>query len=200
MQLVANELTVERGGRVIFDGISFAVGAGELLALTGPNGSGKSTLLRLVAGLLRSAAGTLALNPPGDGEIGEQVHYLGHLDGLKPNFTLAENLLFWRHLWRGAGLTPVEALDRVGLAGLVDVPAGLLSAGQRRRVAIARLLLVHRPIWLLDEPTTALDANAEIGLGRLIEAHLADGGLAIAATHRSLPVAPTTTLALGKTA
>jgi heme exporter protein A len=109
-------------------------------------------------------------------------------------------LLFWRLLWRGAGLTPVEALDRVGLAGLVDVPAGLLSAGQRRRVAIARLLLVHRPIWLLDEPTTALDANAEIGLGRLIEAHLANDGLAIAATHRSLPVAPTATLALGITA
>jgi len=199
MRLVANELAVERGGRAIFDGISFAVGAGELLALTGPNGSGKSTLLRLIAGLLRATAGTLALNPSGDAEIGEQVHYLGHLDALKPNFTLAENLLFWRHLWAGAGLAPIEALDRVGLASLVDLPAGLLSAGQRRRVAIARLLLVHRPVWLLDEPTTALDANAEIGLGDLIEAHLADGGLAIAATHRSLPVRPNATLALGKT-
>lgn len=200
MRLVANELAVERGGRTIFERISFGLAAGELLALTGANGSGKSTLLRLIAGLLRPAAGTLALEPRQDGDIGEHVHYLGHLDSLKPNFTLAENLSFWQHVWRGAGLAPVEALDRVGLAGLVDLPAGFLSAGQRRRVAIARLLLADRPIWLLDEPTTALDADSEIGLGRLIEAHLADGGLAIAATHRSLPVEPSATLTLGRAA
>jgi heme exporter protein A len=198
MRLVASDLAVERGGRVIFEGVSFAVAAGELLALTGPNGSGKSTLLRLIAGLLRPAAGKLALDPPGDGEIGEQIHYLGHLDALKPNFTLAENLSFWRSLWRGAGLAPGEALDRVGLGGLIDVPAGLLSAGQRRRVGIARLLLANRPLWLLDEPTTALDAKAEEELGHIIETHLANGGMAIAATHRALPIAPSATLLLGQ--
>lgn len=198
MQLVVNDLAAERGGRFIFDNISFVVAAGELLALTGPNGSGKSTLLRLLAGLLRPAAGKVVLDPQGEGGLGESVHYLGHLDALKANFTLAENLSFWRSLWSGAGLTPDAALDRVGLGALVDVPAGFLSAGQRRRVAIARLLLVYRPVWLLDEPTTALDAGAEKNLGRLIEDHLASGGIAIAATHRSLPVAPTTTLTLGK--
>ena len=200
MRLVAENLAAERGGRAVLAGVSFAVASGELLVITGPNGSGKSTTLRLIAGLLRPTGGKLTLDPSQEDGIGASVHYLGHLDGLKPNLSLAENLAFWRRLWRGAGLDTDAALDRVGLAGLADLPAGILSAGQRRRAAIARLLLDHRPIWLLDEPTTALDAAAEKILGDLIGEHLAGDGMVIAATHRSLPVATSATLALGRAA
>lgn len=200
VRLVAENLVAERGGRAVLAGVSFAVASGELLAITGPNGSGKSTTLRLIAGLLRPTGGTLTLDPAQEDGIAASVHYLGHLDGLKPNLSLAENLEFWRRLWRGAGLGIDAALDRVGLAALSDLPAGILSAGQRRRAAIARLLLDDRPIWLLDEPTTALDAAAEIILGDLIGSHLAGEGLVIAATHRSLPVAASATLTLGRAA
>jgi heme exporter protein A len=200
MRLSATGLTAVRGGREVFAEKSFAVASGELLAVTGPNGSGKSTMLRLVAGLVRPAAGTVALDPAPEEGIGREVHYLGHLDALKPALTVGENLSFWRRIWRGGGLSSEEALDRVGLAHLADLPAGILSAGQRRRVAIARLLLSHRPVWLLDEPTAALDAAAEKTLGRLIADHLSGGGLVLAATHRPLPVAPAATLALGEAA
>lgn len=200
MRLAAENLAAERGGRVVLEGVSFALGSGELLAVTGPNGSGKSTTLRLIAGLVRPTGGTLRLDPPQEDGIGACVHYLGHLDGLKPNLSLADNLSFWRRLWRGTGPDTDAALDRVGLAGLADLPAGILSAGQRRRAAVARLLLDNRPIWLLDEPTTALDAAAERILGDLIGEHLAGGGMVAAATHRSLPVAASATLALGRAA
>jgi heme exporter protein A len=124
------------------------------------------------------------------------MHYFGHLDGLKPSLTVADNLGYARRLYGGRG--DIEAaLEAVGLAHLFDLPAGRLSAGQKRRVALARLLVSERPVWLLDEPATALDAAAETTLGRLIAAHLASGGLAVAATHRPLPVMPAATLALG---
>jgi heme exporter protein A len=200
MRLVATGLGAVRGGRAVFAEKSFAVASGELLALTGPNGSGKSTLLRLVAGLVRPAAGTVSLDPAPEEGIGRAVHYLGHLDALKAPLTVAENLAFWRKIWGGDGLSPDAALDRVGLGHLADLPAGILSAGQRRRAAIARLFLSQRPVWLLDEPTTALDAAAEKTLGRLIEEHLSGGGIVLAATHRPLPVAPAATLALGEAA
>ena len=200
MRLVASGLAAVRSGRAVFADQSFAVGSGELLAVTGPNGSGKSTMLRLVAGLIRPAGGTVSLDPSAEEGVGAEVHYLGHLDALKPSLTLSENLSFWKKLWRGPGLQPGEALDRLGLAHLADLPAGILSAGQKRRAAIARLLLANRPIWLLDEPTTALDVDAEKTLGRLIGKHLSDGGLVLAATHRPLPVASTATLRLGQAA
>lgn len=200
MRLAGHDLAAKRGGRLVFEGLSFSLGDGELLALVGPNGSGKSTTLRLIAGLVRPAAGRVAVDPSTEEGTAGQVHYLGHLDALKPNLSLGENLAFWRRLWRGVGLDVIDALDRVGLANLVDLPAGVLSAGQRRRAAIARLLIDNRPIWLLDEPATALDAEAEQNLGTLIARHLAGSGMVVAALHRPLPVAATATVALGPAA
>lgn len=194
MRLSGSDLKAVRGGRGVFDGLSFALGEGDLLAVTGPNGSGKSTLLRIVAGLLKPAAGAIAVEPALEAGIGAAIHYLGHLDCLKPALTVGDNLAFWARLWDGGDVAP--ALDAVGLGYTADLPAGVLSAGQKRRVALARLLLVRRPIWLLDEPATALDTAAEATLGRLIAAHLAAGGMAMVATHRDLPIAPTASLEL----
>lgn len=200
LRLRGDGLAARRGGRLILQDLSFSVGSGELLALVGPNGAGKSTTLRLIAGLIRPAAGTITLDPSPDEDIGSQVHYLGHLDALKPALSLADNLIFWRRLRRGQGLDVEAALDQVDLGDLIDLPAGVLSAGQKRRAAIARLLLDRRPIWLLDEPTSALDADSEAMLGGLIGDHLAGGGMAVVATHRPLPVAATATLTLGRRA
>ena len=195
MRLTATGLAAVRGGRPVFADLSFTLSPGELLAVTGPNGAGKSTLLRLVAGLLRPAAGTVVLEEAEDAAIGANAHYLGHLDALKPGLTVRQNLDFWRLLWGGGDID--AALAAVGLEPLGDLHAAVLSAGQRRRVALARLLVAPRPLWLLDEPATGLDASAEAGLGRLIADHLSGGGMAIAATHRDLPLKPTATLALG---
>jgi heme exporter protein A len=195
MRLTGSELAVARGGRRIFEGVSFSLSAGEMVTVTGPNGVGKSTLLRLVAGLLRPEAGRIAIDPePADGA--PIVHYLGHLDALKPSLTVRENLDFWRRLWVGAGDVE-EALETVGLGGRDHLPAAVLSAGQKRRVALARLLVAARPLWLLDEPATALDSDGEAMLGRLMQRHLFAGGLVMAATHRSLPLTPTAAIALG---
>ena len=195
MRLSAAGLAASRGGRPVFADLSFTLSSGELLAVTGPNGAGKSTLLRLIAGLLRPTAGTVVLEGAEDADIGTQSHYLGHLDALKPALTVRQNLNFWRKLWGGGDVE--AALDAVGLEPLGDLHAAVLSAGQKRRVALARLLVARRVLWLLDEPATALDAAAEAGLGRLIADHLAGGGMAIAATHRDLPLTPTAVLALG---
>ena len=195
MRLTATGLAAVRGGRPVFADLSFTLSPGELLAVTGPNGAGKSTLLRLVAGLLRPVAGTVVLEEAEDAAIGANAHYLGHLDALKPGLTVRQNLDFWRLLWGGGDID--AALEAVGLEPLGDLHAAVLSAGQRRRVALARLLVAPRPLWLLDEPATGLDASAEAGLGRLIADHLSGGGMAIAATHRDLPLKPTATLALG---
>jgi heme exporter protein A len=191
MRLTASALTAVRGGRMVFAGLSFALADGEALAVTGPNGSGKSTLLRLLAGLLKPAAGTIAIDPAGEDSA---LHYLGHLDGLKTTLTVRQNLAFWRALWNGGAIEP--AMARFGLAALGDIHVGALSAGQKRRVALARLLIAPRPLWLLDEPATALDASAEAALGSVVAEHLASGGMAVVATHRPLPF-PSTTLALG---
>jgi heme exporter protein A len=196
MRLSGEGLLAERGGRTVFTGLGFSVEAGEMLTVTGPNGAGKSTLLRVVAGLLKPVAGTVRIEPDSEAGVSASVHYFGHLDALKPSLTVADNLGYWRKLYGGTGDLE-SALDRVGLAHLIDLPAGRLSAGQKRRVALARLLVSERPVWLLDEPATALDAAAEVTLGRLIAAHLSGGGLVMAATHRPLPVAPTATLTLG---
>ncbi len=183
-RLLATELACLRGDRSVFTGLSFAVGAGQALMVNGPNGAGKSSLLRLIAGLVRIEAGQLVLeggNP--EATPGEQAHYLGHQDALKPSLSVIENLDFWvRYL--GGGMTGTgAALDTVGLSRILNLPAAYLSAGQRRRLSIARLIAVARPVWLLDEPTSALDATAQAMLAGLMRQHLANGGMILAATH-----------------
>ena len=186
MELSAENLACERGGRLVFRSVSFRVGEGEALTVTGRNGAGKSSLLRMIAGLVRVADGKIVLDG-GDpeAEIGEQAHYLGHLDALKPALTVAENLRFWAEFLGGSG--DIEtALDAVGRLPLADLPAAYLSAGQRRRLSIARLAAVKRPLWLLDEPTSALDAASQARLADMMRGHLAGGGLIVAATHGAI--------------
>jgi heme exporter protein A len=187
MDLIGHDLACVRGQREVFTGLDFRVGAGEALALTGRNGAGKSSLLRLIAGLVRPAAGSVRLDG-GDPEltVPEQAHYLGHLDALKPSLTVTENLGFWIDYLGGDRARLATALDAVALDDLADLPAGYLSAGQRRRLSIARLVAVARPVWLLDEPTSALDVASQERLAGLMRAHLAGGGLILAATHGPL--------------
>ena len=198
MRLRASDLACIRGGREVFSGLGFMVAAGEALLVTGPNGAGKSSLLRLLAGLVRPAAGQLALEG-GDEDltVGEQAHYLGHQDALKPSLTVAENLAFWAQFLGGSQTGMAGPLETVGLAGIGDLPAAYLSAGQRRRLSIARLVAVQRPIWLLDEPTSALDTSAQAALEALMVRHLAGGGLIIAATHAPIGLERAAELKLG---
>jgi heme exporter protein A len=186
MRLSASDLACRRGGRDVFAGVKFSVASGESLTIRGRNGAGKSSLLRMVVGLIRIAGGTLALEG-GDAEltIGEQAHYLGHQDALKPSLSVGENLRFWS-AYLGTAVDPQASLAAVGLDTLADLPAAYLSAGQRRRLSIARLLAVKRPIWLLDEPTSTLDAAAQARLGEIMRAQLAGGGMILAATHSAL--------------
>ena len=193
--LAARDLTCQRSGVTIFSNLSFAVAPGELLRLQGPNGAGKSSLLRLLAGLLPLAAGTLTYtgaNVTDDwSAFQEKLHYTGHLDPVKPALTVAENLTFWVQL---AGASPDDirpALKQLGIAGIADIPARFLSAGQRRRLSLARLAAIARPVWLLDEPTVALDQDAIGRFAELTADHLARGGIAIAATHTELGLAHT---------
>lgn len=184
MQLRADELACNRGGRRVFQGLNFSLGAGEALVVTGRNGAGKSSLLRVIAGLVRIAAGRLALEGgEHDTPVAEQAHYLGHQDALKPSLTVGENLQFWAEFF-GVGRAAAEpALDTVDLSPLAGLPAAYLSAGQRRRLSIARLVAVPRPIWLLDEPTSALDVPSQKRLAELMRGHLAGGGMIVAAAH-----------------
>lgn len=187
MRLSAHDLGCVRGGREVFEGLNFAVVAGEALAVTGRNGAGKTTLLRVIAGLLEPAGGGLELlGGAPDASLAEQAHYLGHRDALKPALSVRENLEFWYAFLGGRDAPAASALEAVGLEGLAELPAAYLSAGQRRRLAIARLIAAPRPIWLLDEPTAALDTASQQSLGELMRAHLGGGGIIVAATHGPL--------------
>jgi len=189
MRLSGRGVKCVRGGREVFSGLDFEVGSGEVLAVTGDNGSGKTSLLRLVAGLLMPASGTIALEG-GEAELtlAEQAHYLGHRDALKPALSVMENLSFWRNFLGGEAFDADASLKAVGLDHAAHLPAAYLSAGQRRRLSLARLLAVRRPVWLLDEPTAALDAAGQELFAGLMRDHLARGGLIMAATHGPLGI------------
>ena len=200
MRLIAQNLCVERGGRRLATGLSFTLGAGEALILTGANGSGKTSLLRAICGLLPLAQGDVAGEglPPGE-TLGENCHFIGHDNALKARMTVGENLSFWAGALNGVSGEPAfrAILAKVGLQQAFELFVGALSAGQRRRVALCRALLAKRPIWLLDEPTTALDAASVAALASLIAEHRESGGMVIAATHAEFPLPGAQTLNLG---
>lgn len=191
MRAVATELKGRRGDSVLFENIGFSLSGGEALVITGPNGAGKSTLLRILAGLLGADSGSFTLYGD-DGEalpVSDHAHYLGHRNAMKRELRVSENLGFWKSFQQGEsgkGLSIDEAIDQVGLTGVAHLPFGYLSAGQQRRIALARLLVCHRPLWLLDEPTAALDKRSDRMFADLLGRHLDTGGLAIAATHQPL--------------
>jgi heme exporter protein A len=201
MRLIAENLACERSGRRVFAGLSFTVEPGRALVVRGPNGAGKSSLLRLIAGLIEPAGGSLRLDEaPGERSLAEQSHYIGHKDALKPALTPRELLIFWQAMLGRAAEAPDQALAALDLAHAADLPSAYLSAGQRRRLALARLLVSGRPLWLLDEPTSALDAASQALFAKMTSAHLARGGLVVAATHVDLGLAGAAALALGQAA
>jgi heme exporter protein A len=198
MKLIGDKLSAVRGGRTLFADLSFAVAGGEALLVSGPNGAGKTTLLRTIAGFVRPATGKIALEEAApDHPLSEQCHYVGHLNAVKASLTVAENATFWgRFLGNTRGRLDA-ALETFGLLTLRDIPAGYLSAGQRRRLGLTRLLLAERSLWLLDEPTASLDDAAQQILTRVVNGHLAAGGLVVSATHVSLAFACGRELRLG---
>ena len=193
MLLTAENLAVRRGEDLIFMNVSFKLSSGQAMLLTGPNGSGKSTLLRVIAGLLRPEEGHVTLAGEGletDVRASEASHYLGHRNAMKQDLSVFENLNFWKKFLGdfdgGSSLDIEEAAEAVGLASITHLPFGYLSAGQQRRFAMAKLLVAWRPIWILDEPTAALGASADLMFTGLVKTHLAKGGMAVAATHQPL--------------
>lgn len=183
-------LTLSRGERVLFRDLSFELAAGEALALTGANGAGKTSLLRALAGFIRPDAGTIAFADAESAEARRRhIHWLGHLDGLKGARRARDELTFQAH-WLGAETDGVAAaVDVLALQPLLDLEVRQLSAGQRRRLAFARLIATPRPVWLLDEPFAPLDARWRAALGLLMQAHIDKGGSILAAVHDPLPVA-----------
>jgi heme exporter protein A len=184
-------LSLWRGERMLFRDLAFSVRAGEALQLEGPNGSGKTSLLRAIAGFLEPRAGTIRVRTAGDEQFasGEEraafIGWLGHQDGAKSQLTPLEALNFYTRYY-GSGARVDEALQRVGLSRLGDLPAQYLSAGQKRRLALARLSLSARPLWLLDEPLASLDTSGKALVAELVAQHCKDGGLAVIATHEPL--------------
>lgn len=212
MQLVAENLTLERGARRVASDVTFVLDGGTALLLTGPNGSGKSTLLRALAGYLRPAGGSVRLVGSAAGaleasesEVSEVCHFVGHLDGIKAHLTVAENLAFWATYLAGPADRARSVADRVGdgleqfaLEALAEIPAGYLSAGQKRRLGLARLSVAVRPLWLLDEPTVSLDVASVKVLVEAIDRHLASGGMAVIATHVPMELKSVKTMQLGR--
>ena len=200
-RLVVENLSIARGDRTLFSGLNAAVGAGEALALTGANGAGKTSLLRAIAGLLRPSDGAIRFERDGAAAEAEDarsggLHLLGHHDGLKPGRTAGEELDFWA-AWAGAGPAGMaEAVAAFALEPLLPLEVRKLSAGQRRRLTLARLIASPRPLWLLDEPFAPLDAARRALLGERMAAHLKGGGMIVAAVHDPLPI-PARAVAVG---
>ena len=188
--LTLSGLGVRRGGRKLFSGLSLSLKAGEACALTGANGAGKTSLLRAVAGLVPTEEGEIGFGAAeaGDARAGG-LHLVGHQDGLKPARTTREELEFWSVWSGGTAASAGAAAETLELTGLLDLEVRRLSAGQRRRLVLSRLLAAPRPLWLLDEPLSPLDARWRARFGEMMAAHLAGGGLILAAVHDPLPIA-----------
>ncbi len=198
--LQVDGLACQRGDRLLFEKMGFMLMGGDLLLLTGPNGSGKSSLLRLLAGLNAPAAGHIFWHGRAIGEDTvahrQRLQFLTHLDGVKPALTVLENLQFWSALMGGPATTASSALAAFGLERIADLPARFLSAGQRRRLALSRLVLRPAALWLLDEPSTSLDSEGAERLLAAIASHRARDGIVILATHDRLALQPTQELRL----
>ncbi|MDA3859156.1 MAG: heme ABC exporter ATP-binding protein CcmA [Roseovarius sp.] len=188
MGLTVSDLTIARGGIRVLEGLSFALGAGQALVLRGPNGVGKTTLLRTIAGLQPPVSGRVEV--PADALV-----YAGHADGIKATLSVRENLGFWAQAFGNTDIT--GAMEAFQLGPLGDRPAGALSAGQKRRLGLARLLVTGRKIWVLDEPTVSLDVEAVAMFASAVRAHLAGGGLAVIATHIDLGLSEAQVLDVG---
>ncbi len=185
--LAAFNISCQRGERTIFRNLSFRLAPGQALLVTGPNGAGKTSLLRQIAGLLPLAAGELRLlGKAPEVPLPELCHYVGHADAVKPRLSVAENVAFWRAFLGEDRANPKAALAAFGLAPLANMSAGLLSAGQRRRLALARLLAAPRPVWLLDEPQASLDQASVKLMEATLDDHLERGGIAVVASHAKL--------------
>jgi heme exporter protein A len=186
--LRVESLTLVRGGRTLFADLSFAAAGGAFVEIRGANGSGKTSLLRAIAGFLRPRGGRIAFDALD--EPSTALHYVGHLNGLKGAASVRAHVRYWMGLFGGAAASDADALERLSLTRIADAPARALSQGQARRLALARLLVAPRPIWLLDEPAAALDASGKTLLADLISKHRADGGMVIAAVHEPLGPEP----------
>ena len=196
--IAAHQISCQRGGRTLFARLSFALTPGEALFVSGPNGAGKTSLLRLVAGLLPLAAGRFSVTgSDGDTPLPELCHYVGHASAVKNALSVCENLAFWADFLGGDATATEGALQAFGLGPLAELPAALLSAGQKRKLALSRLFVAPRPVWLLDEPSVSLDAASVKLLDRAIAQHIKGGGIALVASHTPLKVKFAQQLPLG---
>ncbi len=188
--LEISDLAVKRGERTLFTGLNLRLEAGQACALTGPNGSGKTSLLRAICGLIAPEFGQIGFGDADPAQArAEGLHTLGHLDGLKVSRTAWEELRFWVDWMGGNQASARSAVERLEISALLDLEVRRLSAGQRRRLALARLLAAPRPLWLLDEPLSPLDSTWRQRFGDIMAEHLAGGGLILAAVHDPLPLA-----------
>lgn len=208
LTLIADNISIDRGGRRVFQDLSFSLNRQNALVVTGANGIGKSSLLRTLAGFVPLSGGSIHLDgADSDKPFFEHAHYFGHQDAVKPALSVLENLEFWRDFsapvrtgwFEGVGQTPLAALDTLGIGHTAHLPAAYLSAGQKRRLSLSRLLVTPRPIWLMDEPTSALDKASEQNLLNLMNTHLESGGLMVVATHTNLALHSQTELRLEAT-